>query len=340
MADVLNAILRRLEWPELPTFSRQETKKWDPVLFNALLKMCVLVEIAPARTVECDGCENGCFVEVDIQRHGEKVQGFSYCGRFGMMEVDLNDLKHWAVSMENLSKQIAKTLSLNIEVVEIYKDIWSLGHRYIGRRRRDFYFLRSARVTNNFQTSLTGFPFAVVFVPVTLPVGLPPDICFFPLARYSNLSESGINIGLLDIESALSSGKMCEPAQIIPFQTTPGTKWEQISIRFISDEEVKITVKGQSRTIHFSEMGFKDRRKGGQPTKLWLILRLLAEHNGQIAWGDLKLRGQEDKLKHNVSELRKCLKAYFVIDDDPFYPYKEERSYRTRFIIEDFRYGG
>lgn len=340
MADVWGSILRRLEWPELPTFSSQEIKDWDPALFNVLLKTHILVEIEPTRTVECDGCEDGCFEDVAIHRHGEKVQGFIYCGRFGMIKVDLNELRRWATSMENLSKQIAKTLSLNSNVEEVSKDVWLLGQRYIGRRKRYFYFLRNTLVDNAVQTGISDYSPAVVFVPITLPKGFHPDIHFFPLTRYSNLSNSGINIDLPDIEAALSSGKLREPAQIIPFQTAPGTKWEQITMRFISNEEARITVKGQSSTIHFSEMGFKDRRKGDQPNKLWESLLYFAIRKGQIKFGDPKSQQQHDTMKHNVSELRKCLKPYFGIDDDPFYPYTKKEGYRTKFIIEDGRFGG
>lgn len=342
MADhVWRSILKRLEWPEPPVFGRQEIAGWDPVFFDPLLQTGILAETSPATAVECSECEEGCIKQVAIHRYGESVQGFIYCERFGRIETDLDDLRRWVVKEDNFTRQIAKAMNLTGEVEEISRGTWFLGHRYVARRRRDFFFLRFAIVNALSKTSISRYSHPVIFVPATLPEeSFLAGAHFFCLTQFSSLAETGINMDMPGIEAALSSGKQRELPQVVPFPTPFGTQWEQVAIRFVSDESVRISVKGISKEVSFAEMGLKDRRKGHQPNKLWLTLLLFAKYNGQIAWGDPISREHQTAMKHNVSELRKYLKSYFGIDNDPFYPYKAVRSYRTRFVIEDARYGG
>jgi len=111
-------------------------------------------------------------------------------------------------------------------------------------------------------------------------------------------------------------------------------------------------------------MGFEDARKR-KPNKQWELLRLLALRNGDLAWsdspqskgGNIRRTAQdfgyemdddatesaqnrgfgiikvEDKNKKRKQILSKSLKAAFQIDGDPFYPYKKEKGYKTKFRL-------
>jgi len=143
---IWRSILKRLEWPELPVFGRQEIAGWDPVFFDHLLQTGILAETRPSIAVECSECEEGCIKEVAVHRYGGSVQGFIYCGRFGRIEADLDDLRRWVVKEDNFARQIAKAMNLTGGVEELSGGAWFLGHRYVARRRHDFFFLRSVIV--------------------------------------------------------------------------------------------------------------------------------------------------------------------------------------------------
>ena len=42
-----------------------------------------------------------------------------------------------------------------------------------------------------------------------------------------------------------------------------------------------------------------------------------------------------DNLKKSISDLRKKLKDFMQIDEDPFYDYRTYNCYKTKFVIRD-----
>lgn len=110
-----------------------------------------------------------------------------------------------------------------------------------------------------------------------------------------------------------------------PFQHL---KWDTLTIQFIDGHHVKISGQDTKTTVtaYFKEMGFEDARKR-QPNKQWLLLKLLAESNGGLSWEKSEAKGD---IKKKKQLLAKTLRDYFGIKDDPFYPYKENDSYRIK----------
>ena len=114
------------------------------------------------------------------------------------------------------------------------------------------------------------------------------------------------------------------------FPNPEGLEWNEVSIEFVSNTDVKIRAREISADYHFSEMGFKDRRTS-KPNKRWLTLKLCAQHNGQIDWDTLGSVANPTNLKSVVYRLRKDLKVFFGIQADPFFPYRERTAYTLRF---------
>jgi len=107
-----------------------------------------------------------------------------------------------------------------------------------------------------------------------------------------------------------------------------GTKWEEITIRFIDGENVLISAHDCSWEASCKEMGFQDdKARPRRANKQWLFLHALAGLGGQIAWRD---KQADDKVKKKKQKLSEGLREYFKINDDPFYPYKKEKSYRLK----------
>jgi len=131
-------------------------------------------------------------------------------------------------------------------------------------------------------------------------------------------------------------------AKIIPFPMPKGTTWEDVTIRFISNEEIQIRAGEVRESRNYRQMDFEYKHK--RPDIYWETLKLFAKKDGTISWKDVP--GDERELyKKRFSTLRKRLKDYFGINEDPI-PHKtevilcpqgtkrKERYYEPRFKIE------
>jgi len=93
------------------------------------------------------------------------------------------------------------------------------------------------------------------------------------------------------------------------------TEWNNITIRFISYEEVRIILPSKERTGLYKTLGFVDKRTL-QPIVAWNTLHLMAYHDGNPPI--------EKADKHQVSDLQKALRALFPnITGNPFRRYQK-----------------
>jgi hypothetical protein len=108
-------------------------------------------------------------------------------------------------------------------------------------------------------------------------------------------------------------------------------RWEDIEIRFLSDERVQIFIcgtPGDSR--NFAEMGFEDRRgKGGKPNRAWHALLALATNDGIIP--ATAISGQQG-IQKRAQTIRQLLCDHFQITENPL-PFVAGTGYKTRFKI-------
>lgn len=144
-----------------------------------------------------------------------------------------------------------------------------------------------------------------------------------------------------------------------PLRLPSDVKWEDITIRFVDGHDVNIKYKNKSIRSDYRKMGFEDL-KSRRPNKQWQLLERLAENNGEISWerpaaksSDISKTSQDfgyefdeekstrqnkgysiiklpDKLKKTKQLLSHALKAYFHIDEDPFYPYDQVKAYKIK----------
>jgi len=125
------------------------------------------------------------------------------------------------------------------------------------------------------------------------------------------------------------------------FPTPSGTKWEEVTITFISNESIRIKAREVSKKFHFSEIGFGDRRSADKPNMIWKYFHALAQLSGELAWDDpLDLGGRpvdidRDVAQKRISVLRKTLQTIVGIKDDPIYTYRKKGLYKTRFSLRD-----
>lgn len=107
-------------------------------------------------------------------------------------------------------------------------------------------------------------------------------------------------------------------------------EWQNINIRFLDGLTVKVSANDANMTVDYRQMGFEDARNR-LPNTQWHLLKLLAKTGGQLSWEDSEA---SDNFKKKKQLLADTLKAFFRIKNDPFYPYKEQKAYRTKFSLK------
>jgi len=115
------------------------------------------------------------------------------------------------------------------------------------------------------------------------------------------------------------------------------TKWEDMTWTLLAHDLVRVEVKGISKRYNYSDLGFTDKRKGDHPDNKWAIFIIFAENNGEVDWNTKLDKKQSNNLSAVVKDIRKRLKNFFNISDDPFHPYRQTKSYKTKFTIIDAR---
>lgn len=122
---------------------------------------------------------------------------------------------------------------------------------------------------------------------------------------------------------------------IVKFPSPPDLSWEEVSMAFISDTEIKVRARDQIKKYRFDHIGFKNK-KSGKPNILWWFLRALAEKGGELSWdnsGSYESPLNPNQVQSNVKRLRKTLCKFMDIEDDPFHPYRKVEAYKAKFTL-------
>lgn len=104
-----------------------------------------------------------------------------------------------------------------------------------------------------------------------------------------------------------------------PHKLPAGTRWEDVTIKFLDKENVFIQVKQFKHNASYQEMGLIGKGKSPNPSEAWNFLIVLAKLNGELAIQDSEAK---EKYKKQKEFLTASLQSYFSLDYDPFFPYK------------------
>jgi hypothetical protein len=88
----------------------------------------------------------------------------------------------------------------------------------------------------------------------------------------------------LQLSATLSQSANSARTQAPIFPSPADLRWEEISMVFPSEVEVRISARGVSRVYNFGELGFTDRRTGREDMT-WGTLLAFASGNGEISCG-------------------------------------------------------
>ncbi len=112
-----------------------------------------------------------------------------------------------------------------------------------------------------------------------------------------------------------------------------GCSWADVEIAFVSNDSVRIKIKGQKvERFTFSDINFKDGRRGDMPDTKWDLLMETAEKGKN----ELPDKGN---LKQAVLVIRKRLRAIIPLEGDPLTWNSEKKRYVPVFRLEDKRFG-
>jgi hypothetical protein len=118
-------------------------------------------------------------------------------------------------------------------------------------------------------------------------------------------------------------------APTLRFPTPPGTRWRDVTIRFLTQHQVHVQVGHVAGAFHFTQLGMQDGRKNPiEPDMRWGLLVDFAEGGGIVRWRTTTENRSRQKQKEG---LRKVLRAFFGIDEDPFDPLEDRHGWRARF---------
>ncbi|MFH0888614.1 MAG: hypothetical protein V1871_05335 [Planctomycetota bacterium] len=185
-----------------------------------------------------------------------------------------------------------------------------------------------------------------------------------------------INRKLDQIISFLSGFKAQAPVlsaiRTPKFPLPTGTNWQDIVIK-LSETYALISIRNvmpKPRKVNFVELDCYDKLRKSRlsPDRHWKLLQRLAEHDGELPWrkgGRIKHRwnadGDDDdsestemigkssiihtdkysakeisRTKKSIYGLRQKLKTFFGLAEDPFHPYSEAYTYKTKFQLKAY----
>jgi hypothetical protein len=114
-----------------------------------------------------------------------------------------------------------------------------------------------------------------------------------------------------------------------PVLPVPGVKfWNLVAIYLLNERTVHIDCGGRSYRRTYIDLGLAHGSRRVR-TRVWELFVALLEGHGYLKTARFGSRGATKNL---ISRLRAALKAVFGLDDDPFYDYERERTWRTRFV--------
>jgi len=111
------------------------------------------------------------------------------------------------------------------------------------------------------------------------------------------------------------------------FPTPRGSKWSDVSIRFLDSENVHVAVRGEVRELDPAGMNLLDGRTK-KPNLQWQLLHAFGMANGHISWK--KGNASKDNQKRKET-LAKSLAAFFGIEGEPIV--LDGKDWKCRFQV-------
>jgi hypothetical protein len=133
--DLLDHILNRLDLvaAEAHVFTADEVAGWPREALDFFINQGLLALTTPAHSLECDGCEERCFMPVTFAPADapQNTGPFIVCNQrddIGRVAIAADRLKRWRVDLERLAGVLSKLLEIDQTPCELIRHrLWGLG---------------------------------------------------------------------------------------------------------------------------------------------------------------------------------------------------------------------
>ena len=333
LVGVLAPLLERADVLGDIEVSHDEVSTWPPGVHASLVELGLLARASNALGLACDGCEESCWVEPDLQRAGNGSMTLVHlCHRrddIGILRYPPQRLEQWTLNGPAIARLVATSLT-QIDGVEEVVDgvLWRVGDRRIHGALRTFFLVGPGiSMTDEIRAHL-GHRHAVLLCP-----HVRPEV---PCRTITLTEVLGDELGIDESVLGQHLGRrLPAPKSVGRIGIPEGTTWANITIRVIDEHTVEVVAGRDVTRRTFAELGMLDRRRrDAVPKAAWGLLLVLASNTGSLGWGD---QGASDNARQHMKSLRTLLREAFGIEDDPIHEYKRERCWRTRFQLADWR---
>ena len=124
LSRVLNALLQNLaqslkKGDDKVIYRFEDVQQWKAGVLATLLDYKLIKAISAAQNIECQGCENTCFMDVISHQVNDKQRSYIVCddsekqALMGRITVKPEQLKQWQVSIKNLAHVLAELLGFD-----------------------------------------------------------------------------------------------------------------------------------------------------------------------------------------------------------------------------------
>lgn len=117
-----------------------------------------------------------------------------------------------------------------------------------------------------------------------------------------------------DLRAQVASG-MDNAVSNLAWALPSNARWEEIGIRFVADEVVNVSFRGETRRFEPDGLGMKSA-KDGKPKAAWTYLKAIAMQGGRLPVHHAR-SAETSKHQKQKQALSKALRAAFGISDDP-----------------------
>jgi hypothetical protein len=343
--DVLKIVIQAADTASSACFPHDEVKHWPAGALEDLISAGLLQEMPHATSVECDGCEEACFKEVEFIEGGEGEDPRAYitCDErddIGRVPVPLDRLRRWELSLSNLTRSLSEAMPTSGEQEEIIPQrIWQLGKATLAGQLREVFYIHGS-TWPDFESLLRGTPrFCQVRRPIVLVTcNLPnkqvwgdENTSVFALYGLLQLEDNGLTLDRIAIEEALGGQRRPKAAAALrPIHCPQDAQWKDVLI-IMKEHSFGYKIFDKHGKRSFQQAGFENRTKRKYSDQFWGLLQQFAYGGGTLR-EEILDQDTRNNLKQYVSEVRRRLKAVFQLDGDPIKKKKGE-SYTTIFKI-------
>jgi len=132
------------------------------------------------------------------------------------------------------------------------------------------------------------------------------------------------------IKKRISADGISEDKKNPTIELPPSIAWEDITIKFFDGHDINIILDSEAYSgelkKNYAELGFQNKTTR-KPNAQWDFLKILNDSGGEITWESQHANVKIKKTKQLLSnQLKKC----FGLSEDPFFPYKQNKSYQIK----------